>query len=97
MAGAPTRSVPLGSAEVTVTRQEDGVMHLRSLHPLGAYPRCLTELLVYWAKAAPDRRFLAQRRHSDLRAFRHGDGAWRRRTHSRQGRTCADEIVLQRR
>ena len=35
--------------------------YLRSPHPLDAYPEKLTERLAHWAKAAPDRVFLAQR------------------------------------
>jgi feruloyl-CoA synthase len=46
---------------VTVERRSDGSLLVRSPHPLGEYPRCLTERLAYWAERAPDRVFLAQR------------------------------------
>ena len=46
---------------------------MRSPHPLPAYPENLTERLVHWAKAAPDRVFLAQRDTS---------GAWRTVTYA---------------
>ncbi len=51
----------LGPADVVVERRGDGAILMRSPHPLPAHPRKLTERLVHWAKAAPDRVFLAQR------------------------------------
>ena len=57
----PLRAVKLGPADVAVERRGDGAILLRSPHPLPPYPRNLTERLVHWAKAAPDRVFLAQR------------------------------------
>jgi feruloyl-CoA synthase len=68
MSNAAVRSIPLGAADVTVSRRDDGSFLLRSPHALGSYPRCLTERLVHWASAAPERSFIAQR---DER------GAWR--------------------
>jgi len=67
------RSIPLGPAEVIATRRDDGAILLRSPHALGPYPRCLTERLVHWANAAPERRFIAQRDES---------GAWRTLTYA---------------
>ncbi len=58
---APLRAVKLGPADVTVERRPDGAILLRSPHKLPPYPRNLTERLVHWAHAAPDRVFLAQR------------------------------------
>ena len=58
----------LGPADVVIERRSDGAILLRSPHPLPPYPRNLTERLVHWAKAAPDRVFLAQR---------DAAGAWR--------------------
>src|SRR5579862_1007369 len=55
------RPVKLGPADVTVERRSDGAILLRSPHKLPPYPRNLTERLVHWASAAPDRVFLAQR------------------------------------
>jgi feruloyl-CoA synthase len=57
----PLRAVKLGAADVTIDRRPDGAILLRSPHTLPPYPRNLTERLVHWAHAAPDRVFLAQR------------------------------------
>jgi feruloyl-CoA synthase len=64
----PLRPVLLGPPDVVVERRSDGAIVLRSPHPLPAFPRRLTERLVHWANAAPERVFLAQRDAS---------GAWR--------------------
>ena len=58
---APLRSVPLGAADVTVMRRDDGAVFLRSPHVLGPYPRNLTERLERWVREAPPRVFAAQR------------------------------------
>jgi feruloyl-CoA synthase len=57
----PLRAVKLGPADVTVERHDDGAIVLRSPHALPDYPKNLTQRLVHWAAAAPDRVFLAQR------------------------------------
>ena len=57
----PLRPVKLGPADVVVERRGDGTILMRSPHPLPPHPRTLTDRLVHWAKAAPDRVFLAQR------------------------------------
>jgi feruloyl-CoA synthase len=57
----PLRPVRLGPADVVVERRSDGTILMRSPHPLPPFPEKLTERLDYWAKAAPDRVFLAQR------------------------------------
>src|SRR5580693_3808461 len=57
----PLRPVKLGPADVVVGRRSDGAIVLRSPHPLPSYPQKLTERLTHWAKAAPQRAFLAQR------------------------------------
>ncbi len=44
-----------------IERRSDGAILMRSPHPLPAHPQKLTERLVHWAEAAPDRVFLAQR------------------------------------
>jgi feruloyl-CoA synthase len=64
----PLRPVKLGPADVVVERRSDGAILMRSPHPLPPYPRMLTERLAHWARAAPDRVFLAQR---------DAAGAWR--------------------
>jgi feruloyl-CoA synthase len=72
-ATAPLRPVRLGPSDVLVERKPDGTLYLRSPHPLEAYPDKLTLRLEHWAKAAPDRVFLAQRA---------ADGAWRKLTYA---------------
>jgi feruloyl-CoA synthase len=69
----PLRAVRLGPQDVEVERRGDGTILMRSPHPLPEYPPNLTERLVHWAKAAPDRIFLAQRDAS---------GAWRTLTYA---------------
>jgi feruloyl-CoA synthase len=58
---APLRPVKLGAADVLVERRGDGAILMRSPHPLPAFGQNLTARLGYWADAAPDRIFLAQR------------------------------------
>jgi feruloyl-CoA synthase len=57
----PLRPVKLGPADVVVEHRSDGAIVLRSPHPLPPHPQKLTERLTHWAKAAPERVFLAQR------------------------------------
>ena len=71
---SPLRTVRLAPADVLVERRGDGAILLRSPHALESYPRNLTERLQYWAKAQPDRVFLAQR-HAP-------DGSWRTLSYS---------------
>ncbi len=54
-----TRKVALGPKDVAVERRAGGILHLRSPHSLGPYPRKLTERLEHWAETAPHRVFLA--------------------------------------
>jgi feruloyl-CoA synthase len=65
---APLRPVRLGAARVELDRRPDGSIVLRSPLRLDAHPDKITQRLEHWAKAAPDRIFLAQRK---------ADGAWR--------------------
>ena len=60
-AAAPRRRVPLGAADVAVTRRADGAVLLRSPHALGPHPRNLTERLAHWARQDPARVLAAQR------------------------------------
>ena len=59
--GAALRNVPLGAADVTVMRRDDGTVFLRSPHVLGPYPDNLTSRLERWAREIPARAFAAQR------------------------------------
>jgi feruloyl-CoA synthase len=86
-AAAPLRPVKLGPPDVLVDRKPDGTIYLRSPHPLGAYPDKLTQRLEHWAKAAPDRVFLAQRA---------PDGSWRKLTYAQalaQTRAVAQALL----
>jgi feruloyl-CoA synthase len=65
----PFRQVRFGRAETELTRRPDGSILMRSPEALEEYPHRLTERLVHWAGAAPERTFIAQR---------DGAGAWRR-------------------
>jgi len=69
---APLRPVRLGSADFLLDTRPDGTIHIRSPHKLEAYPAKITERLMYWADAAPERVFIAQRRAS---------GEWRTLTY----------------
>src|SRR6202167_1969469 len=69
----PLRPVRLGPADVLVERKADGAILMRSPHALKPYPKNITERLAYWAEAAPDRIFLAQRDDA---------GAWRSLTYA---------------
>jgi feruloyl-CoA synthase len=57
----PLRKINLGPHGTTVTHRADGAILMRSPHALQAYPRALTERLVYWAAQAPDRPMFGQR------------------------------------
>ena len=67
-AAAPLRPVRLGAPDAVLEREASGVIHIRTAQVLAPYHRTLSEPLEHWAKAAPDRAFLAQR---------NADGGWR--------------------
>jgi feruloyl-CoA synthase len=69
----PLRPVSLGPLDVTLDRRPDGTVHVRSSHPLPAYPDRLTDRLDLFARAAPDRTFIAERQ---------PNGEWRRVTYA---------------
>ena len=61
---------------IDVERRLDGVMVLRSPMKLEPYGRCLGDMLVGWASAAPDRLFLAERAGAhDWRKLTYGEVA----------------------
>ena len=76
--------IPLafGPPDVTVERRPDGALLVRSPHPLGSYPRAMTDWLDHWAKVAPDRVFVAER----------AGAAWRKVTYA-QARDAARSIA----
>ena len=60
-ASVSQRDVRFGPRDVTMTRDADGVIYVRPVHPLGHYPAKLTEKLDHWARVTPDRVFIGQR------------------------------------
>ncbi len=58
---APLRAVKLGAFDIAVERRPDGALLIRNRQALGASHGNLSEPLTHWAKAAPERVFLAQR------------------------------------
>ncbi len=58
---APLRAVRLGQFDAVLEREQSGVIHIRTAQVLPPYHATLSEPLEHWAKAAPDRTFLAQR------------------------------------
>jgi feruloyl-CoA synthase len=59
--GAPLRPVRLGKFDPVLEREPSGIIHIRTAQVLAPYHANLSEPLEHWAKAAPDRIFLAQR------------------------------------
>jgi feruloyl-CoA synthase len=55
------RAANLGDLRPVIEHGDGGVLTIRAAQPLGAYPRSLTDRLVHWAAAAPDRTLLAWR------------------------------------
>ena len=51
----------LVALDAVLERRDDGAILIRAKQPLGTYHRKLSEPLEHWAKAAPERTFLAQR------------------------------------
>lgn len=55
------RPVNFGVTRVNIRDGAPGVRYLQAELPLGAYARRLSDFLVHWAEAAPDRTFMARR------------------------------------
>jgi feruloyl-CoA synthase len=72
-AAAPLRKVRMGALDAVLDRRADGAIVIRASQGLGRYHATLSEPLEHWAKAAPDRVFLAQRDAQDN---------WRRLTYA---------------
>jgi feruloyl-CoA synthase len=58
---APLRAISFGDPEVTIDQRDDGTIYLRPKIALGDYPVRLTDRLHHWAKAEPNRIFMAER------------------------------------
>jgi feruloyl-CoA synthase len=67
------RAISFGDPAVTIDRRDDGTIYLRPKTALGEYPVRLTDRLHLWAKAEPNRIFMAER---DAR------GGWRQVTYA---------------
>ncbi len=55
------RPVPFGVTRVSVREGAPGTRYLQAELPLGAYARRLSDFLVHWAEAEPERSFMARR------------------------------------
>src|SRR5260370_27337490 len=58
---APLRPISFGDPAVSIDRRDDGTIYLRPKIALGEYPVRLTDRLHLWAKAEPNRIFMAER------------------------------------
>jgi feruloyl-CoA synthase len=74
------RPVPLGDLRPVVDRDASGAIRVRAAQPLGAYPRSITDRLVHWASAAPDRTLLAWREGDGFARLTYGDALTRVRS-----------------
>src|SRR5712664_1736407 len=69
----PLRAISFGNPAVSIDRRDDGTIYLRPKIALGEYPVRLTDRLHHWAKAEPDRIFMAERA---------ADAGWRQITYA---------------
>ncbi|HET7124659.1 MAG TPA: AMP-binding protein, partial [Bradyrhizobium sp.] len=58
---APLRPISFGDPAVSVDRRDDGTIYLRPKMALCEYPDRITDRLHHWAKAEPNRIFMAER------------------------------------
>jgi feruloyl-CoA synthase len=75
----PIRPVRLGPRDVLIEHRSGGILHLRSPHPLGPYPRKITERLQHWAEYAPERILFAQRQGAGWRTLSYAQALARAR------------------
>ncbi len=59
--GRPLRAISFCDPAVSIERRADGTIYLRPKTALGDYPARLTDRLLHWAEAAPNRIFMAER------------------------------------
>jgi feruloyl-CoA synthase len=69
----PLRAISFGDPAVSIDRRDDGTIYLRPKIALGEYPVRLTDRLHHWAKAEPNRIFMAER---------DAGGGWRQLTYA---------------
>jgi feruloyl-CoA synthase len=67
------RQISFGDPAVSVDRKADGTTYLRPVRALPEYPVRITDRLLHWSNATPDRVFMAER---------NADGAWRKITYA---------------
>lgn len=67
------RPVKVWQPDVIMEQRDDGTMLVRQSGPLPGYPDRLSDRILYWAQAAPDRVWMAER--SDAPG---AEGGWRR-------------------
>src|ERR1700730_4774890 len=58
---APLRAISFSDPAVSIDRRDDGTIYLRPKMALGDYPVRLTDRLHHWARAEPNRIFMAER------------------------------------
>src|SRR6266576_6675530 len=71
--GARMRPISFGDPAVSIDRRDDGTIYLLPKIALGEYPARLTDRLHHWAKAEPNRIFMAERA---------AVGGWRQTTYA---------------
>jgi feruloyl-CoA synthase len=71
----PWRFVRMGDLTPAVEARRDGTTVVRAAQPLEPYPVVLTDRLMHWADAAPDRTLLSWRAGSGRAHLRYGDAA----------------------
>src|SRR5258708_36329420 len=57
----PLRAISFGDPAVAIERRDNGTLYLRPKAQLRDYPVRLTDRLHHWARAEPDRAFMALR------------------------------------
>jgi feruloyl-CoA synthase len=84
------REIPLGgSLQAVFTPRADGSTWVASTEPLQPYPLRLTDRLLHWAEAAPERTLVAKRHHG---------GDWRRISYAQalHSARCIAQALLER-
>src|SRR6202166_716591 len=61
LSDAPLRPISFGDPAVTIERRDNGTIYLKPKIALGDYPVRLTDRLHHWARAEPNRIFMAER------------------------------------
>ncbi len=88
------RPVPFGVTRVSVREGQPGTRYVQAELPLGAYARRLSDFLVHWAEAEPERTFMARR--EPLGEGRTGE--WQRISYAQalEAARCVGQALLDR-